>query len=308
MIYGPVLLRRVIRWSNPLSWSRRFFQKRVIISKRRYKTPKHWRFQYRFNLKREHSLDGLLKMILDYKPGTLIDVGANIGQTLVKLLSIDSTRHYIGFEANLACAFTVEQFIAANALNHCRVVPLGLSSRPGSLELLMRTEEATASASLVKGFRPEGFYSVRKSVYVITGDSFIESLGVPAISLIKIDVEGAELEVIEGLRGSMRKYKPFIMFEVLPHYLVITNEGLDAKTTEFRNNRLRQLESIFREEAYVLFQIISKHHIQQIRTIEPGFEATLAASNYLAVPSGDEGAISSFLRDPDLCARLDSIS
>ena len=39
----------------------------------------------------------LLAMLLKEKEGAFIDVGVNVGQTLIKLKSIDINRKYIGF-------------------------------------------------------------------------------------------------------------------------------------------------------------------------------------------------------------------
>ena len=49
---------------------------------------------------------------------------------------------------------------------------------------------------------------------------------ISSIALIKIDVEGAEPAVLRGLKVSIEKYSPFIIFLVLNNYLVITNGNL----------------------------------------------------------------------------------
>lgn len=47
----------------------------------------------------------LIEKLLSIKKGTFIDIGVNIGQTLIKLKSIDPEINYIGFEPNPMCVF-----------------------------------------------------------------------------------------------------------------------------------------------------------------------------------------------------------
>lgn len=47
---------------------------------------------------------------------------------------------------------------------------------------------------------------------MIRGDTVAESIGPP--DLVKIDVDGAEVEVLEGLQGTLREHRPVLMLEV----------------------------------------------------------------------------------------------
>ncbi len=53
----------------------------------------------------------VLEKITKLKHGTFIDVGVNIGQTLIKLRSVDKEREYLGFEPNPLCVFYTEELI-----------------------------------------------------------------------------------------------------------------------------------------------------------------------------------------------------
>ena len=50
------------------------------------------------------------------------------------------------------------------------------------------------------------------------GDEALTELGISLISVIKIDVEGAELQVLRGLSGTLRSARPPVIFEVLPKF------------------------------------------------------------------------------------------
>ncbi len=45
----------------------------------------------------------------------------------------------------------------------------------------------------------------------------VRKLQISEIAAVKIDVEGAELEVLKGLVGTIDKFSPPIIFEVLPY-------------------------------------------------------------------------------------------
>lgn len=64
------------------------------------------------------------------------------------------------------------------------------------------------------GFRDDSFYKWSKPILAMPGDD----LSIDDISVIKIDVEGSELEVLQGLIETIDKFSPFILFEVLSLY------------------------------------------------------------------------------------------
>ena len=109
-------------------------------------------------------------------------------------------------------------------------MPIALSDKNGIKSLNVRDDgyysQASSVSSIVDGLRPDKFYSYKKYIYAARGADGICSLKISSIALLKIDVEGAELEVLRGLKVSIEKYRPFIIFEVLNNYLVITNDNL----------------------------------------------------------------------------------
>ncbi len=101
----------------------------------------------------------LLKKILPLKEGIFIDVGVNIGQTLLKLRSVDSSREYIGFEPNPHCVYYVEALIKENGFLNGRLIPVGLLDRDAVLELNLYSDGNTDSqASMVAELRQDKIY------------------------------------------------------------------------------------------------------------------------------------------------------
>ena len=166
-------------------------------------------------------LDDTFGELLSLREGAFIDIGANVGQTLIKILAHEKYRQYIGFEPQIACCFFIEQFILQNNIKSHKILPIGLSNHTGLLKLHMRRSSYDPTASMVETFRPDSFYSNYQYVHVARGDDILPMFDLEAIAILKIDVEGGELEVLEGLISTINRYTPFIVFEVMILFSII---------------------------------------------------------------------------------------
>ena len=254
-----------------------------IIGKSTYKTKGI--YLNRVTLKNEHELwlDSVYSAVFKAKSGIFIDVGANTGQTLIKVLSIDENIEYIGFEPQLDCCYFIEQFIKQNALHSHTILPIGLSSKSDVVHLLKRNTNADTTASIIDGFRPSDFYAYKQAIYVNKGDEIIDDLNLSEISTIKVDVEGGELEVLLGLNKTIVKFKPFIIFEVLNNFLTASGMKLDEENIKFRMNRVVQLESILFDANYQIFNILPGNKLVQVSNIKPLTTSDLEMTDYVAV-------------------------
>lgn len=228
----------------------------------------------------------LLATLRALAPGAIVDVGTNVGQTLLMAKSIDREWPYIGFEPNPACWFVVKELIRANCLPACQLVPLGLGARAEVLRFF--SGEATdASASVVAGFREEAHYADRglRLVGVCQGDATLALMGEIAsrVGVVKIDVEGGELEVLQGLHGTLGRTRPACVCEVLPVYDPATENG------RFRLERQQAIEALLRELDY---RIVRVHRDGRLETLDAfGVHGDLALTNYVFVPAALQAAL-----------------
>ncbi len=233
--------------------------------------------------------DAVYEASLESKQGIFIDVGANVGQTMIKVLSMDKDRAYLGFEPQIDCCSYIEGFIKQNGLQGHLILPFGLSNKNGFVELLKRSCDGDGSASVIKGFRPDDFYKTKQYIYVVQGDDIIRELKLPQISIVKIDVEGSELEVVEGLHETLKQFSPVVIFEVLNHYLAATKQQLDEATISFREKRLAVLENTLRNLGYSIYNIQSSDRIVEVTQIQPRISSDLSITDYLAIHEKDKG-------------------
>lgn len=178
----------------------------------------------------------VIQRVLSEREGAFLDVGANCGQTLMKVLSIDSTRQYYGFEPQLECCFFIEQFLRRNELSTFNIVPIALSDANGMAQLYWdNPSDLTASIIPSQRQRQLSWVSARR------GDDLVAEFGIEQIAAIKIDVEGFELEVISGFSQTMRAQRPIILFEVLTNH----HWGALIEDREIREKKQHRADAIF---------------------------------------------------------------
>ena len=157
----------------------------------------------------------LIGAVLAHRHGAFVDIGANIGQTLIDFCAAKADRPYRGFEPNPRCVEILDDLIRANDLRDCLIVPIGLSNATGIARLLSRPGSQTDSgASIDATLRPGRAWDV-SLIPCFRFDDIHASLGIDGIALTKIDVEGAELAVLHGMRGTIASAAPWIACEVL---------------------------------------------------------------------------------------------
>jgi FkbM family methyltransferase len=144
------------------------------------------------------------------KPGaTVIDVGANIGDTLLSLgQRVGSNGRVIGFEANPETLKKCQTNIALNSMGQVRVEGIGLGAQAGALGF----GRAAAGNSGADRFMPEGGGTI--TVPIIPLDSYVTEQGLDRCDLIKIDVEGFEMNVLRGASATLAKFRPVLFLEL----------------------------------------------------------------------------------------------
>jgi len=155
----------------------------------------------------------LIGKVLKERPGTFLDVGANIGQTLVDWMSAPNRSTYVGFEPNVTCVRHLNSIIAGNKIEAAKIIPVGLSNESGVLTLYMQ-DDADSAATMVEDLRP-GRDLKMQPVPVYRLDDIRDTIPNGPISLIKIDVEGGELHALQGMTSLLAAQSPWIMCEVL---------------------------------------------------------------------------------------------
>jgi FkbM family methyltransferase len=141
------------------------------------------------------------------------DIGANIGAISLPLLRKHSGLTSILFEPSAEVAGRLVRNLSINPDLHDRVkvMNVALSDSEGLTEFYVSNEPFNSGTAGL-GFSHNRFrFPVNVQAY--TGDGLIAAGKCPVPDLIKIDVEGFEINVFKGLRQTLAKHHPPIVFE-----------------------------------------------------------------------------------------------
>lgn len=152
------------------------------------------------------------------KPGqTVLDVGANIGYyTLVFAKAVGETGRVHAFEPVPRLRKTLEANIAANAFRNVAVERLACWSSCGEAEIFEAPKRNSGKSSL---FRQNAEAPQGHKIQTTTIDAYAQAKTLQKVDLIKIDVEGAELDVLEGSWETIARWHPVLIVEVVPRFL-----------------------------------------------------------------------------------------
>lgn len=200
---------------------------------------------------------------------TILDVGANVGfHTLYFAQLTGSNGNVIAFEPVMSNFKELNKNIDLNDFSNIVTKNMALSDKEESLHIVADTESKNPGAFNL--FETGGDTVVK----CVIGDDLPEIKNLHELNFIKIDVEGYEYFVLNGLQKTIDRHRPKIVFEHDVNYQLKT--GLPAnelfnllKTFDYQfylitNNGLVAFkEEMFQQSGNVL--AIQKH--QQIDCI-----------------------------------------
>jgi FkbM family methyltransferase len=160
-----------------------------------------------------------------YEPGTLhvfqnflnegdcfIDIGANIGlMSIFASKLVGKTGKVISFEAHPETFKWLQFNIDLNKATNIQANGFALGKRNGSALIYDNWDINRGGASLVVKSAESESYPVEIKVL----DDLLDENTIP--KLIKIDVEGFELPVLQGAEKTIRKHQPILVVEYSPN-------------------------------------------------------------------------------------------
>jgi len=121
-----------------------------------------------------------------------------------------------------------------NGLRSLTLNQSALSEWDGDARLLLpQAKDEWTTASLVADGPRQSF----ERVQTVRFDSYCRQRGVACVDLVKIDVEGAELQVLRGMGNLLSRWRPDIILEALEPFAAEL-DAFFAETT-YRKFRIR---------------------------------------------------------------------
>jgi FkbM family methyltransferase len=141
--------------------------------------------------------------------GDFVDVGAHVG--LYTAVAASETRgRVLALEPNPAARGQLVENVRLNAFTNVVVVPKAAAAIPGRAQLHVPATPDPSFSSLGAGRFAEG---QPIEVEVTTVDSEVEAHELRP-TIVKIDVEGGELDVVGGMSRTITEHRPKLLVEV----------------------------------------------------------------------------------------------
>jgi FkbM family methyltransferase len=158
----------------------------------------------------------------ELKPGdTVIDVGMNVGER----------GKVIAFEPNTELVRCVQSLADSQGLKQIAIMPFGLGAIAGTFDLRMEPEHA--GGATFRSASTDDAFSVRMRCEVKVGDEVLRDQNFVGRVFLKMDVEGFEIQALEGLEDTLSKVDHAII-EVSPEWL---NDSGVKKLFELMSDR-----------------------------------------------------------------------
>ncbi len=212
-----------------------FFKKVIIWFYRTFKTSNYVKVMsghlknYKWNVNTHHNyiIGNYEEIVTDYiianvnSEKTFYDLGANVGYYSILAAKYGMTA--IAFEPDLTNMDRLQKHLEINKVKNVKLFPYAICEKKQMLKFSVSENLAANTYKDSKYLSTEKY----REVQGISIDEFvIENPDIKPMSILKIDVEGAELDVLKGAVNSIIKYKPDILLST--HDIHIPNISNDC--------------------------------------------------------------------------------
>lgn len=206
---------------------------------------------------RGHAVDDDLSALTELcqRVTCALDIGANVGlASLVMASAMPPGGRVVAFEASEASANVLRRNVSLNELKSDVQVFNGVvSDANGALCDFMWDHDAGNASAVIA---PPSGRSQKLTKPTITVDSVVAHWDLSP-QLCKIDVEGGEVAVLNGMSRTLQQFRPVISVEVhgAPELPLRSNFG--------------QILELFTSHEYVLRELITQNRLASFADVEP---------------------------------------
>jgi len=236
----------------PLSYKRKYFQNIDSLN---------WENIKNRNIENELLL---IQFFLDSN-SSFIDVGANLGQYIYKADGIVSRNNIFAFEPHPALNKRLSKLFPGINLSQD-----ALSDSEGNTQFKIpyfnNREIHTRGTLKTEHIEVDETYSVLIDVHISTLDKFAEVNKIEKITLVKIDVEGAEFDVIKGASDMIKKFQPVFIIEIEQRHhqsnimdFIMSLEEMGQYTCCYFDTMAQELKTDIKEKKIEDIQSLDNH-------------------------------------------------
>lgn len=150
----------------------------------------------------------------------IVDIGANIGYyTLLFGHAVGPSGRVFAVEPEPRNYDLLRANVRESLLNNITLLNYAVGSKDAVSKLFVANQSNVHT--LVKGQKPESKYV---KVQEKTLDSIVREVGASNVDLVRMDVEGYEVEILKGAAETLSRYKPIVIMEV--HFHLVGNDEI----------------------------------------------------------------------------------
>jgi FkbM family methyltransferase len=139
----------------------------------------------------------------------VLDIGANLGLYSIRQAGrVGPGGRVYAFEPNPNVASRLERNLLLNRVYNVTVIPKAVYSITGNVSFALNPRSSCAGMVVETTGSPRSHVQEREAV---TLDDFVQSASINHIDLLKIDVEGGELEVLRGAKVALARTRNVVL-------------------------------------------------------------------------------------------------
>lgn len=165
-----------------------------------------WFVYWGFSERSRNSLYALAK-----ESDVVFDIGANMGDVTLNMAKIvGETGKVFAFEPYHETFEKLRRNYELNTFDNIELIESALAEKKGMVQMVRMDEHNSGMNRVASG------NSDSSSAFIKTTslDEFVETNRIEKISLIKIDVEGFEMNVLRGARRTLQQLRPSLFIEI----------------------------------------------------------------------------------------------
>lgn len=161
---------------------------------------------------------GTNKVLAKYikKGDTVIEAGANLGSETLLMSKLVGNGMVYGFEPN---PYTFERLsinVSINNLSNVKVFDVAMGESDGNISFNIYPKDFCNPGMSSKYMET----SITRKITVVqkTLDTFVKEQNIGKVDFLKMDIQGAEMDLLMGASQTISKHKPAIFLEALALY------------------------------------------------------------------------------------------
>src|SRR5262249_54216355 len=158
-----------------------------------------------------------------------LDIGANVGTMTLALAMCADQGHVYAFEASPETTAALKRTLDANALPNASAHNV-VVGRPSEKVKFFDIPDVRSSGFYVTMDSTRNLPASSQDAFNLVAsetksvDQLVRELNIPRVDFMKIDVEGAELDVLAGAVETITKFRPKVIMEFNSYELVHIRE------------------------------------------------------------------------------------